>query len=153
MRKVSRRKPYEMRSVTSNKWAGDLVQLGTWSSLLRTFRRACNLTAIARLWMSDQPPAQTLLALPAPKDDAAPGTITLNVSTGEPVVMDHLGPVVVNVDGTLSRIANWDEMIDHEKELTKRRIAKRNIERLKALAESGELTGEQMSALANPKEE
>ena len=103
--------------------------------------------------MSDEPPAQTLLALPAPKDDAAPGTINLNVSTGEPVVMDHLGPVVVNVDGTLSRIANWDEMIDHEKELTKRRIAKRNIERLKALAESGELTGEQMSALANPKEE
>jgi hypothetical protein len=44
-------------------------------------------------------------------------------------------------------------MIDHEKELTKRRIAKRNIERLKALAESGELTGEQMSALANPREE
>lgn len=105
------------------------------------------------VWMSDEPPAQTLLALPAPKDDAAPGTITLNVSTGEPVVMDHLGPVVVNVDGTLSRIANWDEMIDHEKELTKRRIAKRNIERLKALAESGELTGEQMSALANPREE
>ena len=104
--------------------------------------------------MSDEPTtAQTLLALPAPKDDAAPGTITLNVSTGEPVVMDHLGPVVVNVDGTLSRIANWSEMIDHEKELTKRRIAKRNIERLKVMAESGELTGEQMSALANPKEE
>lgn len=141
-----------MRSVTSNKWAGDLVQLGTWCSLLRTFGEPAT-PRQAHVWMSDEPPAQTLLALPAPKDDAAPGTITLNVSTGEPVVMDHLGPVVVNVDGTLSRIANWDEMIDHEKELTKRRIAKRNIERLKALAESGELTGEQMSALANPREE
>lgn len=142
-----------MRSVTSNKRAGDLVKLGTWSSLLRTFGSALQPHGNRDVWMSDEPPAQTLLALPAPKDDAAPGTITLNVSTGEPVVMDHLGPVVVNVDGTLSRIANWDEMIDHEKELTKRRIAKRNIERLKALAESGELTGEQMSALANPREE
>ena len=45
-----------------------------------------------------------LLALPAPED--ASTSVTLDVSTGQPVVLDHLGPVVVNTDGTLSRIAN-----------------------------------------------
>ena len=93
--------------------------------------------------MSDDSPE--LLALPAPEDVGQ--NITLDVSTGEPVVMDHLGPVVVNADGTLSRISNWDEMIDKEKELTKRRIAKRNIARLRALRDAGELTSGAMSAL------
>ena len=102
--------------------------------------------------MASEPPAETttLLALPAPRDDgeSSGGTITLDASTGEPAVMDHLGPVVVNADGTLARISNWDEMTDKEKQLTKRRIAKRNIERLQTLRDSGALTGEQMSALA-----
>ena len=72
-----------------------------------------------------------LLALPAPED--ASTSVTLDVSTGQPVVLDHLGPVVVNTDGTLSRIANWAELSEHEQKVSLRRIAKRNVERLQAL--------------------
>ena len=72
-----------------------------------------------------------LLALPAPED--ASTSITLDVSTGQPVVLDHLGPVVVNSDGTLARIANWHEMSEREQQVTKRRMAKRNMERLQVL--------------------
>ena len=72
-----------------------------------------------------------LLALPAPED--ASTSVTLDVSTGQPVVLDHLGPVVVNTDGTLARIANWPEMSEHEQKVSLRRIAKRNVERLQAL--------------------
>lgn len=49
------------------------------------------------------------------------------------VKLDHLGPMVVNVDGTLSRISNWDKMADIEKENTLRIIKKRNQARLEAL--------------------
>ena len=41
--------------------------------------------------------------------------------------------MVVNVDGTMSRISNWDKMADIEKKNTLRIIAKRNRERLDAL--------------------
>ena len=83
-----------------------------------------------------------LLALPAPED--ASSSITLNCGTGEAVTLDHLGPVVVNADGTLARITNWAEMTEKEQLLTKRKIAKRNIERLHALREQGELVNEQV---------
>ena len=41
-------------------------------------------------------------------------------------VLEQLGPVVVNSDGTLARITNWQVMTDGEKETCKRLIAKRN---------------------------
>jgi predicted Fe-S protein YdhL (DUF1289 family) len=43
----------------------------------------------------------------------------------------------VNADGSLSSIANWDEMTDREREATRRRIAKRNNARLEALKAAG----------------
>lgn len=49
------------------------------------------------------------------------------------VKLDHLGPMVVNVDGTLSRIANWEAMAEIEKNATIRIIGKRNRERLEVL--------------------
>ena len=64
------------------------------------------------------------LALPAPED--VNGLITLDVSTGEAVLLERLGPVVVNTDGTLSRITNWDTMTEGERATAKRLIAKRN---------------------------
>ena len=86
-----------------------------------------------------------LLALPAPED--ASTCIELDVSTGQPVTLDHLGPVVVNSDGTLSRITNWPELSEPEQQVTKRRIAKRNIERLKQLAAEGTLSDTLVGAL------
>ena len=90
--------------------------------------------------------AEPLLALPAPEDVSS--LITLNCATGEPVVLDQFGPVVVNSDGTLSRITNWDRMDEREKGVAKRRIAKRNIERLRSFQERGELKEELVSALS-----
>jgi hypothetical protein len=90
-----------------------------------------------------EPPA--LLALPAPED--ASSSINLDVSTGQPVTLDRLGPVVVNADGTLARIANWDDMTEHEREVTRRRISKRNIERLAVFRDRGDLKSDLVSAV------
>ena len=57
-------------------------------------------------------------------------TITVN---GNSVQIDALGPVVVNTDGTLSRIATWHEMTSHEQQKTLRVIGKRNRSRMAEL--------------------
>lgn len=70
------------------------------------------------------------LALP----EAPSNGTQLDMSNGGTTVsLDHLGPMVVNVDGTMSRISNWDKMAEIEKTATLRIIGKRNKERLAAL--------------------
>jgi len=86
-----------------------------------------------------------LLMLPAPEDVST--LITLDVNSGQAVVLDAMGPVVVNSDGTLSRITNWDQMSASEKEVVKRRIAKRNVERLRDFHAKGELKDSLVAAL------
>ena len=77
-----------------------------------------------------QSPAKQPLALP----EAPHNATQLDMSSGSTSVkLDHLGPMVVNVDGTLSRISNWDKMAEIEKENTVRIIGIRNQARLKAL--------------------
>ena len=96
----------------------------------------------------DVPAAQPpLLMLPAPEDINS--MITLDCSTGQAVTLDHMGPVVVNTDGTLARITNWSQMSEQEQSVTKRRIAKRNIERLQGFRDKGELKEDLVSALQN----
>ncbi|KAJ5665644.1 uncharacterized protein N7477_008092 [Penicillium maclennaniae] len=73
---------------------------------------------------------QERLALP-PSDSSGQ---KLDLSEGgSSVTLDHLGPMVVNVDGTLSRISNWDQMAEIERKNTLRVISKRNKQRLDAL--------------------
>lgn len=73
-------------------------------------------------------------ALPAPGDPAT----TLDVSgDGTTVKLDHLGPLVVNVDGTVSRISNWSEMAEVERQNTLRVLGRRNKQRLEALRKAG----------------
>ena len=135
------------------------------------------LPAIPASTQAAQPPAEQLLALPAPEDINS--LITLDVSSGQAVTLDHLGPVVVNSDGTLARITNcapplpralaitWrcafalmlgafafdaargagSQMTAQEQQVTKRRIAKRNIERLKVFRDRGDLKEDLVSAL------
>ena len=80
------------------------------------------------------------LALPAAPSNP---THQLDMSTGGSTVsLDHLGPMVVNVDGTMSRISNWDKMAEIEKKNTLRIIGKRNQERLAALKKDGALEEE-----------
>jgi len=85
------------------------------------------------------------LPLPAPD-----GTATKLDVSGESssVKLDHLGPLVVNADGTLSRIDNWENMTEIERTNTLRVLGKRNRERVEALktaeakAENGETRNE-----------
>ncbi|KAJ5610190.1 hypothetical protein N7510_006909 [Penicillium lagena] len=65
--------------------------------------------------------------------------LSLNDDSGSTVTLDHLGPMVVNTDGTLSRISNWDHMTEIEKKNTLRILGKRNKQRLEVLraAEQG----------------
>ena len=86
-----------------------------------------------------------LLALPSPENVS--NSLTLDVSTGQPVTLDAMGPVVVNTDGTLSRITNWEHMEDSEREVVKRRICKRNVERLREFHAKGDLKESLVSAL------
>lgn len=73
----------------------------------------------------------TPLALPAAPQE---GALKLDVSgAGGSVKLDHLGPLVVNQDGSLSRISNWDKMTEIEKKNTLRVLGKRNQQRLEAL--------------------
>jgi hypothetical protein len=78
------------------------------------------------------------LPLPEPSKDG--DTISLNVD-GEGVKLDHLGPLVVNQDGTMSRIANWAEMSGIERDNTLRILGKRNQLRLKTLREAAAAPG------------
>ena len=56
---------------------------------------------------------------------------------GAPVALLHLGPVIINADGSLSSVSNWGDMSEREQALTARRIAKRNDERRAALFAAG----------------
>ncbi|KAB2103101.1 hypothetical protein AG0111_0g9184 [Alternaria gaisen] len=75
---------------------------------------------------------KTPLPLPAPT--AEDSVTQVNVG-GQAVKLDHMGPLVVNKDGTLSRISNWNEMADIEKQNTLRILVKRNQLRTEALKE------------------
>lgn len=62
-----------------------------------------------------------------------PLRLDLGAEGGSTVTLDHLGPMVVNVDGTLSRISNWEQMTEIERKNTLRILGKRNKQRLEAL--------------------
>ena len=47
--------------------------------------------------------------------------------------LEHLGPVVVGAGGELQRIANWGALSERERETARRRLVRRNAERLAAL--------------------
>ncbi|KAF9093351.1 hypothetical protein BGX27_001621 [Mortierella sp. AM989] len=74
-----------------------------------------------------------VLGLPAPGDvpSSAPSH-ELEVN-GQDIKLDILGPVVVNENGTISRIDNWHEMTEIEKANTRRILLKRNAQRLTRL--------------------
>jgi len=76
------------------------------------------------------------LALP---DASSDNTQKLDVSGqgGSTVTLDHLGPIVVNQDGTMSRISNWHQMTEAEQKNTLRVLGKRNQQRLRALRDAG----------------
>ncbi|CAE6395501.1 unnamed protein product [Rhizoctonia solani] len=83
------------------------------------------------------PKNPTPLALPAPDESSTTDSevTTLEVG-GKSISFDKLGPMIVNSDGTLSRIANWQEMTAAEQKNTIRVLSKRNQLRTSTLAEA-----------------
>ncbi|KAK7550266.1 hypothetical protein IWX92DRAFT_375105 [Phyllosticta citricarpa] len=82
----------------------------------------------------DSEPADSALPLPAPGEGTSDAqTIDLGGEGGGRIKLDALGPMVVNKDGTLSRIANWQKMTEIEKKNTLRILGKRNQLRLGTL--------------------
>ena len=69
--------------------------------------------------------------LPGADPDSKLPTIQL----GETISFQEMGPVIINADGTTRRISNWDTLTEHEREVSWRRIAKRNEERRAKLLE------------------
>lgn len=61
-----------------------------------------------------------------------------SIKLGETIKFDEMGPVIINTDGTTRRIDNWSELSEREKEVTWRRISKRNEERRKILLDHAE---------------
>jgi len=67
--------------------------------------------------MATEEAADEVLGLPAPSDakpEPAPSE-KLDLGNGKVVQLDALGPVILNVDGTMSRITNWPGMSEGEK--------------------------------------
>ena len=56
-----------------------------------------------------------------------------SVELGKKTPLGDLGPIVLNSDGTMSRIANWTQMTKAEQESTARVISARNAKRKAAL--------------------
>eukprot|EP00927_Polykrikos_kofoidii_P008708 TRINITY_DN13626_c0_g1_i1.p1 TRINITY_DN13626_c0_g1~~TRINITY_DN13626_c0_g1_i1.p1 ORF type:complete len:124 (+),score=23.94 TRINITY_DN13626_c0_g1_i1:119-490(+) len=85
-------------------------------------------------------PAAALMDVPTTSAAAAPGEgdaqagVRRVIVDGNPVQLDALGPVVVNTDGTISRINNWHEMTEMEQQKTLKVIGKRNQARLAKLS-------------------
>lgn len=83
---------------------------------------------------STSPSTSTPLALPEAPSSSSADTNKLDLSSGSSSVkLDHLGPLVVNQDGSLSRIANWEQMTEIEKKNTLRVLGKRNQLRMAQL--------------------
>merc|ERR1712146_290921 len=76
-----------------------------------------------------------ILALPEAEDKDKVQTLEVG---GAGIKLDDLGPVIVNKDGTMRRIANWANLSPQEQAATLRRIGKRNQERVKELQEQQE---------------
>ncbi|WFD27617.1 hypothetical protein MNAN1_002618 [Malassezia nana] len=89
--------------------------------------------------MSKEPgsAASIPLALPDTHTASTAHTEQLDVQTSGSIKFDKLGPIVVNSDGTLSRVPNWQDMTDLEKERTIRVLSKRNQQRMAQLRGEG----------------
>ncbi|KAG0760177.1 hypothetical protein G6F57_006849 [Rhizopus arrhizus] len=76
-----------------------------------------------------------ILALPSTAEE----TIS-SVDINDTYKLKELGPVVVNEDGTISRINNWHEMTEIERNNVNRILLKRNRQRLAKLKEAADNT-------------
>ena len=84
---------------------------------------------------NEELPELPQLPMADPDDESIP-----TLKFGETLRFEDLGPIIINSDGTTRRIENWNELSDKEKEVSWRRISKRNEERRNALLMAAEAT-------------
>ena len=72
-------------------------------------------------------------------EDVPDSNVTTIQVGGENVKLDNLGPIIVNTDGSLSRIPNWANLSDIERDRSLRLIAARNKRRTEALKQNENL--------------
>jgi len=70
------------------------------------------------------------LQLPPPAEGV---DVTHKLKLGETLKLEHLGPIIINSDGTTRRIENWDKLTSAEQKNTWRLISARNQKRIEAL--------------------
>ena len=75
----------------------------------------------------------TPLALPEKGEENHEESTSTIVVGGEPIKLDNLGPIVLQKDGSLSRITNWHELTELEQQRTLDVVARRNKQRREAL--------------------
>ena len=80
---------------------------------------------------SDMKKEQQKEILQLPESD--PDANIPKLQFGQSLKLEGVGPVIINSDGTTRTIANWDTLTEREKEVTWRRIKKRNAERREIL--------------------
>ena len=72
---------------------------------------------------------------------------------GETTPLSHMGPMIINKDGTARRIANWNLLTKKEKIRTWARVSERNIERVAALKANGKIDKETETTILEEKSE
>lgn len=93
---------------------------------------------------NDDQPHEPLMITDAPADSSDQDTKGHSIAVGgEGVQLDHLGPMVINSDGTISRISNWDKLTEPEKSRTIRLVTQRNAMRVQKLKDQPPKTDEQ----------
>lgn len=63
-------------------------------------------------------------------DDTEAGERVRQIKFGDKVKLDDIGPIIVNDDCSMRRIANWETLTQREKNGAQRRVAARNKRRL-----------------------
>ncbi|EJT49283.1 hypothetical protein A1Q2_07654 [Trichosporon asahii var. asahii CBS 8904] len=104
--------------------------------------------------MSDEQKAPLAIENTAANPDKAANVLEVD---GQAIKLDSMGPMIVNADGTgrersspqtISRITNWQELSDIEKERTVRLLVKkRNLVRMKKLEADAPEGEERVTAL------
>lgn len=92
--------------------------------------------------------SEVLLLPPPIEKDPSEKTMKL----GEKISMDHLGPIIINTDGSLRRIDNWDKLSKEEQDRSFRLIAARNKKRIEILKQK-ELQEQQQEQVVELKDQ
>ena len=72
--------------------------------------------------------------LPPPDPNSSKDVPTIQL--GETIRFEEWGPVILQTDGSMRRIDNWEQLSEREKEVTWKRISKRNEQRRQQLLEA-----------------